>query len=538
MLKQILISLVSLAAICANAQTPSPKAVVGGIFYMALGAEPSTLNPLGSTDLYETAVNAYTHDTLMSVNLDTYEFEPGLATSYTVSKDGLEYTFKIRQDAKFSDGKPVTIEDVKFSFDVIFNDGYKAFALRSYLENIEKAEIVDATTIKFKVKTLYYNNFNFLAGLTIVPKHIYQDAKKGVKITKQVFGSGPYKLENWDKGKRIILTRNPDWWGFKDPKYKGTYNFDKIIFRFSNDENIKLEMLKKGDLDYMDLRPEAFAKRTSGPEWGKKVFKEKVENLAPKSYGFIGWNFKKPLFQDKKVRQGLAYLVNRPLMLDKFYYNLSLMASGPWYQQSMYANPSVKPIPYDSKKALALFKEAGWSDSDKDGVLDKVIDGQKQRMSFSIITANPETQKILTVYKEDAKKYGVDITIKLVEWNTLVKLMDDASFDAVSLGWGAGSVDLDPKQIWHSASAVKGGSNFIGYKNPKVDELIDKARVTMDRKSRIPILQEVYKLIADDAPYVFMFNQKYDLYGHTARVKMEKKTYKYGVGSSFWWLQP
>ena len=158
-------------------------------------------------------------------------------------------------------------------------------------------------------------------------------------------------------------------------------------------------------------------------------------------------------------------------------------------------------------------------------------------MSFTLLTANQDTMKYWTMYKEDAKKAGVDINVRFVEWNSFIKLVEEGNFDAIAMGWGGGSIDLDPKQIWHSESAVKGGSNFISYKNPAADKLIDEAREELDKKKRIPKLQKVYEMIADDAPYVFLFNDKFLLYGTTSRVKKVKDTYKYSIGESYWWLE-
>ena len=133
---------------------------------------------------------------------------------------------------------------------------------------------------------------------------------------------------------------------------------------------------------------------------------------------------------------------------------------------------------------------------------------------------------------------GISMDLKLVEWNTFVKTLDEKKFDAVELGWGGGSLEQDPKQIWASSSARAGGSNFISYMNPKVDKLIDEARVEMNAGKRHRMWTKIDRLIAEDAPYSFMFNEKFALYAHTKRVKMVKATYKYGIGTDYWWIAP
>ncbi|MCC7441818.1 MAG: peptide-binding protein [Bdellovibrionales bacterium] len=516
----------------------NPKATKGGTLYLNLGGEPSTLNPITSSDLYATKAQAYAIEALLDRNLDTYEWEPALAEKWEISKDGKVFTFTLRKGVKWHDGKPFTAEDVKFSFDVIFNDKFRTAHLRPYYEGIEKCEIVDADTVRFTAKTKYFRNFDSAAGLQVVPKHLYSDPEKGPKMTKVLVGTGPYSLDEYERGTRMILKRNKEWWGNSVPSNAGMWNFDKIILRFVEQRTTSLEMLKKGDLDFMELDPESYTKQATGPEWGKKVMKLKVETLAPKGTPFIGWNLKNPIFADKKVRRALTHLVNRDLMIEKFRFGMSLPGTGPWYRQSVYASQNVKPMPFNPKKALEMLREAGWTDSDKDGLLDKTVDGKKTNFSFTLITSAEERMKYFTIFKEDAKQAGVNVELKLIEWNSFVKLLDERKFDAVALAWGGGAVDYDPKQIWHSESIANAGSNFIGYSNPEVDKLIDEARELMDKPARIAKMRRVYEAIAEDAPYVFLYVDKYDLYGRTARMKTVKDAYKYGIGTSYWWMEP
>ncbi len=516
----------------------NPQAPQGGTFYFNLGSEPKTLHPITSTDAYASRVHSFVLDALMTRDENTYEWRPELAEKVEISEDGQTFTFTLRKGAKFHDGKPVTAEDVKFSFDVIFIDEFRAFHARPYYENIESATIVDPHTVQFKAKNLYFGNFNAIAGLQIIPKHVYGNIEKAKKLNKKIVGSGPYLLDKYDKGRRIVLKQNAKWWGNKIDDFKGKYNFKRIIMRFVKEENVAIAMLEKGELDFDSLSPEAFIKKTTAEAWKTKLKKLKVQNQQPKGTGFVAWNLYKPLFQSKTIRTALTHLMNRELMNQKFRFGMSLLATGPWYQQSEYADPNVKPIPYDPAAALALLKDDGWQDSDKDGVLDKEVDGQKVNFEFTLLNPNKDFEKYLVLYQGDLAKVGIKMNIKLLEWNTFITKLDESQFDAVVLAWSGGSVDLDPKQIWHSASAVKGGSNFIGYKNPEVDRLIDQARGEMDKQKRIPLLREVYRKIAEDAPYTFMFNRKHTLYAHTKRIQKVQETYNYTVGYNFWWMQP
>ncbi|MGB0452389.1 MAG: ABC transporter substrate-binding protein [Bacteriovoracaceae bacterium] len=510
-----------------------------GTFYFNLGQGPTTLNPLSSTDYYASQVQGQILEGLLDRDINTYEWQPALAEKWEIAKDGKSYFFTIRDGVKWHDGKPLTVEDVKFSFDAIVHpeNKYKTAHMKPYYENIASAEIVDKKTVKFTVKKVYFRNFDVVAGLTIVPRHLYENPSKKQlkKLNKTLIGTGAYMLDKYKRGKSLSLKANPNWWGLKDADQAKKNNFKKVLMRFIKDPTIAITRAEKGDLDFISLTSEDYVKKTGGAKWGKEINKFKVQNKAPRGYGYIGWNLTSPKFKSVKTRKALYHLINRELMIEKFRFGYSLPATGPLYQQSEYANKKVKPVEFNPKKALKLLREDGWKVDPKDNILVKTIDGKKVKFTFTILEPRQDFMKYLTIFKEDAKKAGVDISLKYVEWNTFIKLLDEGKFDAVRLGWSAGSPEWDPKQIWHSSS-MKGGSNYISYSNPKVDKLIDQARVTVDKKKRTAMLKKVYKMIADDAPYAFLFNDKYTFYANRKRIQKEKDTYNYGIGTDHWWV--
>ncbi len=527
-----------LTSILAGAAKPNPAAPVGGTFNMNLVGEPSMIHPIMSTDLASADVRRWLGDTLLARDPETYEWKPRLAEKYEISKDGKSYTFFLRKNAFFHDGKPVTAEDVKFSFDAIFDPKYKAQHLLPYYDGLSKVEVIDATTVKITAKDTYFKNFDVFVDTEIIPKHVYGDVEKSQKMTRTYVGAGPYSLEKFERGQNILLKRFDKWYGFQVPELKGFYNFAAANLRFYLEENVLLEHAKKGDLDYVDLRPESYVKKTEGAPWDKTIFKKKVENSGPKSTGFIGWNFRREMFQDKNVRVALAHLLNREEMNHKFKYDLAELCRGPIYNKSEYSPTTVKALGYDPKKATELLTKSGWKDTDKNGILDKMVNGKKVEFRFALIHANKDSEKYWTMYKEDLKKAGIEMEIKYLEWNSFLKLVDEGNFDAVAMAWGGGDIDWDPKQIWHSSSAVPGGSNFIYYKNPEVDKLIDEARMTVDRAKRMKMLRTVYEKIAGDAPYAWLFNDKFDLYAVSGRVQQPADTFKYEIGYKTWWLKP
>lgn len=535
--KLILVGLFSISAMAQGAEViGNPQAPVGGTFYINFNAEPESLNPISSSDLYATMAEGYALEGLLTVNMETYAFEPRLAERWEVSKDGLTYTFYLRKGVKWQDGKPFTAEDVKFSFDAPKDPAFKAAHRIPYFENFESVEVIDPHTIRIKTKTKYFNNLMVMGSSYIAPKHVYGDPKK--KNNKILVGTGPYKLETYNKGKNLIFVKNPNWWGAQDPRFAGYAKFERVNIRFVREENLQLEMAKKGQLDFVRLTPEAFVKKTEGAPWGKEVLKVKVENSDPTDgYGFVAWNLKNPLFKDKKVRQALQHLMNRQEMIEKFRFGMSEPATGPIQSIIPFYPKDVKPRLFDLTKAKQLLREAGWVDSDKNGVLDRVIDGKKMEFKFTLLFSNRDTEKYHTLYKEDLKKAGITMDLKLVEWNSFVKSLDEQNFEAITLGWGGGSIESDLKQIWHSESARPGGSNFISYSNKEVDKLIDEARQELDQPKRWALWQKIHRLIAEDAPYVFMFNSKYKMYGVNQRIGRAKDTLKFDLGDGYWWVK-
>jgi microcin C transport system substrate-binding protein len=515
-----------------------PDAPVKGTFNHNIGSEPEDFSPLSSSEHVSRQVYEYVVEGLLRVNPDTYELEPELAERYEVSKDHLTYTFFINKKAKWSDGKPVTAEDVKFSVEAVKNPAFNASHRMPYYEDVESVEVVDPHTIRFKMKRKYFKNLEVIGveGFTrVLPKHIYGDPKAKMPVSR-IHGSGPYKVESYNRGKNIVLVRNPNYWGANEPGLNSMGKFERINFRFIQEQNLQIEMVKKGQIDYMwPIQIENFEKKAVGEPFGTTIRKVQAENKRPKQYGFVAWNFKNPIFKDRDTRWALSHLFNRKFLIEKFMYGKAVEGRAPVYYKSPYLPSDVKPIEFDPAKAKALLTKAGWTDKDKNGVLERNIDGQQKEFRFDLLLPNRDAEKYFTVYKEDLKKAGIEMNIKLVEWNTFSKLLDEQKFDAVTLSWVGGSPEEDLKQIWHSDSARMGGSNFISYSNKEVDKAIDAAREEMDAKKRSKHWQKAVGLIVKDAPYTYLFNLKYDLFLLNNKIAFDKPTYTYDFSEKYWY---
>jgi microcin C transport system substrate-binding protein len=509
----------------------------GGVFQLKADVEPATLNPIIADGHDAVQIQFYVIEPLLTRNEETYEWAPMLADKWKILPDKKNYEFQIRPHAMWSDGVPVTAEDVKFSFDVIFNENFPTAHMRPFYESIEKVIILSPSRVRFVAKNDYFGNFFSSAALPIVPKHIYGDPKKGPFIHDTIIGSGAYMFDSWQHGRNIVLKRNPLWWGLKDSLYRGMNNPDTVVFKFIGDENLGLEMLKRGELDFFPLSAEAYFRKTKDPSWGRTIFKNKVENLFPKGQENIVWNLMHPILQSNNVRIALAHLMDRRFIIDRFLYGLALPASGPWYSQSEYADPTVKALEYNPSLALSMLRAEGWEDRNEDGILERKFGDEWKDFEITIFTPSRGATRYLDVFSEDAARIGVKINIRYVSWNQVGQLIDEHKFGGLVSSSSGGVVDFDPKPMWHSSGAIKGGLNTAGYKNKKVDELIDRARKIVSRKKRIPFMRAIYREIAQDAPCLFLFNETSELFALSNRVSVAVPTFKYETGMKYWWMK-
>lgn len=469
--------------------------VSGDWLVSSLTAEPDTLNPITATDAYESRINFFILESLIERDMATLELKPKLAHKWEISPDKLKYTFYIRKGIKWHDGQEFTAEDVVFSFQKINDPKVDAAPLRNYYRDVKKVEAIDKYTVQFTYNKPYFLALEFCGGLPVVPKHIFNkgDFNKHPYNRKPV-GTGPYVFDKWETGKQIVLKRNENYWNQKESGH-----LDKIVFKIITDDTVRLQLLKKGDLDFNSLLPIQWVRQTVS-----KKFKEKFRKLSFYNpyYSYIGWNMRNPLFKDRDVREALTRLVNKKSILKNLFYGLGQTTTGPFYLFSKAYNKNIKPFEHDPKKAIALLKKAGWQDTNNDGILDK--NGMDFKFTFMISHGATITEQIATILKEDLKKVGIVMDIKRLEWAAFLKQIDDRKFDACILGWSMG-IEQDPYQLWHSSQTENKGSNLTGFKNKRVDELIEKIRTEFNDEKRYAMMHEVHSIIHQEQPYTFLF---------------------------------
>jgi len=315
---------------------------------------------------------------------------------------------------------------------------------------------------------------------------------------KYVVGSGPYKLESWTTGQQIVLIRNDNWWNKDEKVYP-----KKIIFKTITDQNAAIVSAKNKEIDLMYVvQPVDFVENVKEPE---KFGLKKALVLEP-VYSYIGWNNASPLFSDPKVRMAMSYAIDRASIIEKIFYGMAVPIQSHVFYKSEYYDSTLPIIPFDLEKSKQLLSEAGWKDTDGDGILDKIIDGKKVDFKFTFTNNNnPTRRKIALIIIDALKQIGISADIQDYEWSVFLDRVKRHNFDAAIMAWQLSTGPEDPYQIWHSSQSQDKGSNTISYSNPRSDELIELNRVTFDDSVRKIILKEWQEIIYKDQPYTFLW---------------------------------
>lgn len=513
-------------------QTAGP--VIGDWLLVHMLSDPEQLNPLTSNDAGASSILGYIFQGLLTRDPRTLELKPLLAESRPViSKDKLTYTFKIRRDATFQDGHPLTGEDVLFSIKALKCPLVNAPFIRVYYASVVDAQLVDDYTIRFITKEPYFLNEDVLGGIDVLPRHFYdpENLLKDVTVrelsrgdsrlpdnvrrfannfnknyNRNPMGSGPYKFQSWKTGQEVILVRDQTYWGKGKPGIDQPY-LDVYRYRVINNLDAALVRLKSGGLDTMNLQPLQHLRQTKSKRFRKNY--QKLLYFSP-GFTYIGWNNAHPIFRDKRVRKAMTYLTNRKQLVKTILFGFGQVIDSPIYRFRPEYDETLASYPYDPEKALGLLREAGWKDTDGDGVLDKVIDGKSTPFRFEIKfnSGNTIRKSVVLTLQDELKRHGISVTVRQLDWTIFLDDVRNHKFDAMVLGWAMSVRDPDSFQVWHSSQAENKGSNMISYKNARVDKILEEYRREFDPKKRIELYREFQRILHDEQPYTFLFMGK------------------------------
>ncbi len=471
----------------ASAQTP----VDGDAFVFASIGEPSNLIPPLASDSASGEINNLVYDGLMKVDGDL-NIVPQLAERLEISDDGLTFTFHLRRDVRWHDGTPYSSRDALFTYRFMA-DPQTPTAYGEPYRQVKSAEAPDDYTFRVTYERPLAKALISWC-MAQLPAHLLEGRDlDSSPLARHPIGTGPYKFESWEAGQRLSLTANDDY-------FQGRPHLDKVVMRIIPDLNAQMMELLNGGLDNMALTPDQYDEKKND-----ESFKQRFQlfEYPAFAYTYLGFNLKNPLFGDRRVRQALAYAIDKDEIVEGVLLGLGTVANGPFPSSLWAHNAELKPYPFDPQRARQLLSEAGWADANGDGLLDK--DGQT--FSFTIMTnqGNKVREQTALLIQARLKEIGVELKLRVVEWAAFIKnYLEKRDFEAVLMAW---TVPMEPDlyDVWNSGQTKPEELNFISYANPEVDSLIDVARFSLDRTVRKKAYDRIQELLHQDAPYVFLF---------------------------------
>lgn len=518
----------------ANIEFYDKSAVSGGKIVAAVSSETKNMNHLVNNESFVSSIYSYAMDSLAERNLEKPEiFEPKLAESWEISEDKLSYTVHLRKGILWHDFKDpvggkewkdveVTADDFVFYVEAVKNKDTDCAPIRSYLQDMDKIEVIDKYTFKVFWNKKYFLSESMTLSLEPLPRHLYH-AYEGVFDGKKfnddhernriIVGCGPYCFDRWEKGQKIVLKKWDKYYG----RAIGVMPpLNEIIFEVIKHPNTQLQALISQKIDQMGFTPDQWVNNTNVAPFDENTGFLKKYKYPSRSYSYIGYNLRMPIFSDKRVRRALTHLVNRERILKDIYHGLGRICTGPFFMDSPYYDKNIEEYEFSPQKAKELLAEAGWIDSDADGILEK--DGKKFEFTILSVADHPIQLKMLPMIKEDMAAAGIIMKISPVEWSVYVQRLENKNFDVCVLGWAMG-FESDPYQLWYSKEAEKtASSNHCGFVNKEADDIIMKIRESFDLNERISLCHKFHAILHEEQPYTFLITP-YSLLGLNAKYK-------------------
>ena len=543
----------------------------GGIFILNETTQPTTFNPQVPNNLSTGMVLSRLLSGLVNFDPKTELFVPALAKSWTVSEDGLSYTFHLRKGLLWSDGQPFTAEDIIFTFDCILSEivdettGKKRprYPSRYYQQfHINEMPIqytlIDAHTVRFDVPKTYAP-FLYEIGVAILPKHILGDAfdsgsfmkewttQTAIESPQKIVGLGPFKIFSYKPGERLVLEPNPHYWRADSAGQRLPY-LDYLVIKFVSEANTAIAHFATGKSDASGVGAEDY-------EWVNKaadIYDFSISNRGPSSsVNFFWFNqnpessedgvpyvepYKFAWFSDKRFRKGILHGFNREGIIDAILFgkgeplhSIIAPAQGEWY------NPNVSKYEYSTEKARESFKSIGFKWNEKG----QLFDGFGNKVTFNLLLVESASyDQIGVTFIENMKDLGIEVRLERADFATLLKRTDDTfNYDMTILGWGSSSAAYDPSGS--KALYLSSGKYHLWYPNQKspatewearIDALIQLQEQTLDRKQRIAYMHEVQAILSDELPLLF----GYTPYSYVGIKNKWKNVYIPRAGSILW----
>jgi len=449
------------------------------------------------------------------------------------------YTYTLRDGVTWSDGTPFTTRDIEFGYTLLNSPNVDGDHIRTYYQDLIECRALSPRVVRMRYRQQYFKAFEFTYAITqfTPPFHFFQkifqeqgrdltleplteeEEKATGKISaagkefgkffntddrynRAPLGTGQYTVDRWISKDRVELARNQNYWNKARPGH-----VDRIIVKFIPDQVSSMAALKAGEIDFFyDMSPEQYF--DDWPNIDPAIRENYVQaTWYSPMFSYFGWNQLAPQLQDRRVRIALTLLFDRQDFVDKKLHGEGVVVSGTQYYFGPGYDHEVAPLAYDPETARELLSEAGWIDTDNDGILDK--DGVKFQIVLRLAQGRPINVQRAEVLQKNLKQAGIEMKIEQLEWASFIEKVRAKECDVITLSW-ATPVESDPFQIWHSSEAArhKRGSNTISFANPAADSLIEMLRVTLDEKKRKRIHSSFHRLIDSEQPYLFLWVPK------------------------------
>ena len=546
----------------------NPNAPKGGTVTFASIGTFDTLNPFIIKGTKADGLG-FLYETLTVQSEDEPFSEYGLlAESIEMPEDRSWVAFTLRPEARWHDGKPVTVEDVIFSFNTLKEKGLPFY--RAYYRNVVQAEAAGERRVKFTFEETTNRELPLILGqLPILPKHYYEDVEFDKTTLQPPLGSGPYRIKSLEPGRRIVYERVKDYWGADLSVSRGFYNFDEIRYEYYRDANVALEAFKAGGYDVrVENTSKFWATAYTGPMFDAGwIQKEEIPHeLGTGMQGFV-YNTRRPLFQDPRVRQALAYAfdfewTNRTIMYgqydrtESYFSNTELAAEGlpseaelellePFREQlpeevftAEYQAPSTEDeggIRQNLRTALGLLREAGWRVEGG-----KLVNAEGQPFRFEILLNGPSFERHTLPFIKNLERLGIEATVRAIDPAQYQNRLDEFDFDMVVGTFGQSlSPGNEQREYWGSEAAdIPGSRNIIGIEDPVVDHLIDKIIEAPTREDLVTATRALDRVLLWSHYVIPHWHSRIFRVAYWNKFDRPETTPPYGLPLFSWWVDP
>lgn len=482
----------------------------GGDVTTGMVEYPATFRAYGKDEnTTETrAIYGLVYEPLLQTNPLSLDYLPCLATHWKVGADGQTFYFRMNPNARFSDGHPVTTEDVLASYKLGKDPGILEPYTNTFYDGFDPPVAISKYIVSVRSKTKNWKNMFYFAGRPVLPAHVIGGITGKEYLEKYQYemptGSGPYAVLSSDikKGNSVTLTRCSDWWENDDPIYRYWYNFDKIKFVVVRDENLRFEKFMAGEIDfYFVNRASYWIEKFKNKDLVDRgiIQRRKIYNDKPTGFGGVAFNTLRAPFNDPKIRRAFTLLFNRKDLVEKLMYN-EYVLSDSYYPNSIYANPNNPKQQYDPAAAAQLLAEAGYTSRNGDGIL--VKNGQPLSVDM-LVTA--DQIRIVTPYQQELQKAGIKVNFRQVDNTSIFKMALEKNFTMMFQQWG-GIIYPNPISSFHSRLVGPNSNNVTGFKNARADELMDREQITFDQDERVKIIRELDSILVAENNYALGYH--------------------------------